>query len=158
MADADLAHLRDPDLARMKSLFDALHATKAAVKDYMAPQGMFTDLGIKYVGPVDGHDRAAVERALRRARRFGGPVLVHVITQKGRGYALAEADDADLMHAVGAIDPVTGTPLTPAAPSWTSTPKACTAPSWMWTSRPARAAAPRCWPTCATAWPCCQGL
>ncbi len=101
-------------------LFDALHATKAAVKDYMAPQGMFTDLGIKYVGPVDGHDRASVERALRRARRFGGPVLVHVITQKGRGYALAEADDADQFHAVVAMDPVTGAALSPSAPSWTA--------------------------------------
>jgi 1-deoxy-D-xylulose-5-phosphate synthase len=101
-------------------LFDALHATKAAVKDYMAPQGMFTDLGIKYVGPVDGHDRTAVERALTRARRYGGPVLVHVITQKGRGYALAEADDADLFHAVGAMDPVTGAALSPAGPSWTA--------------------------------------
>ena len=101
-------------------LFDALHATKAAVKDYMAPQGMFTDLGIKYVGPVDGHDRAAVERALRRARRYGGPVLVHVITQKGRGYALAEAHDDDQFHAVGVIDPVTGAALSPSAPSWTA--------------------------------------
>ncbi len=101
-------------------LFDALHATKAAVKDYLAPQGMFTDLGIKYVGPVDGHDRPAVERALRRARRYGGPVLVHVITQKGRGYALAEADDADQFHAVAAMDPVTGAALSPSAPSWTA--------------------------------------
>ena len=101
-------------------LFDALHATKAAIKDYMAPQGMFTDLGIKYVGPVDGHDRAAVERALNRARRYGGPVLVHVITQKGRGYALAEADDADLFHAVAAMDPVTGAALAPSTPSWTA--------------------------------------
>ena len=89
-------------------LYSALHATKAAVKDYMSPQGMFGDLGLKYVGPVDGHDRAAVERALERARRFGGPVLVHVITQKGRGYELAEADDADHFHGIGAIDPVTG--------------------------------------------------
>ena len=101
-------------------LFDALHATKAAIKDYMAPQGMFTDLGIKYVGPVDGHDRASVERALHRARRYGGPVLVHVITQKGRGYALAEAHDNDLFHAVGAMDPVTGAALDPSSPSWTA--------------------------------------
>ena len=103
-----------------RSLFDALHATKAAIKDYMAPQGMFTDLGIKYVGPVDGHDRASVERALHRARRYGGPVLVHVITEKGRGYALAEADDNDLFHAVGAMDPVTGAALNPSSPSWTA--------------------------------------
>ncbi|MFC5382410.1 1-deoxy-D-xylulose-5-phosphate synthase [Aquipuribacter nitratireducens] len=101
-------------------LFGALHAAKAAIKDFVAPQGLFSDLGIKYVGPVDGHDRPAVERALDRARRFGGPVLVHVITQKGRGYDLAEADDADHFHGIGAIDPVTGASLSPAAPSWTS--------------------------------------
>ncbi|WP_442893288.1 1-deoxy-D-xylulose-5-phosphate synthase [Aquipuribacter sp. SD81] len=101
-------------------VFGALHAVKAAVKDFVAPQGMFGDLGLKYVGPVDGHDRAAVERVLHRARKFGGPVLVHVITQKGRGYPLAESDAADQFHAIGAIDPVTGASLKPSAPSWTS--------------------------------------
>ena len=101
-------------------LYDALHATKAAVKDYMSPQGMFSDLGLKYVGPVDGHDRGAVERALERAKRFGGPVIVHVITQKGRGYELAEADDADRFHGISAIDPVTGRALSKAKPSWTA--------------------------------------
>jgi len=102
-------------------LYSALHATKAAVKDYMTPQGsMFSDLRLKYVGPVDGHDRAAVERALERAKRFGGPVLVHVITQKGRGYDLAEADDDDRFHGIGAMDPVTGLALSPAKPSWTA--------------------------------------
>jgi 1-deoxy-D-xylulose-5-phosphate synthase len=100
--------------------FGALHAAKAAVKDLVSPQGLFSDLGLKYVGPVDGHDRAAVERALERARRFGGPVIVHVITQKGRGYDLAEADDADRFHGIGAIDPVTGESLSPKAPTWTA--------------------------------------
>jgi 1-deoxy-D-xylulose-5-phosphate synthase len=100
--------------------FSALHATKAAIKDLVSPQGMFGDLGLKYVGPVDGHDRAAVERALERARRFGGPVIVHVITQKGRGYDLAEADDADRFHGIGAIDPVTGESLSPKTATWTS--------------------------------------
>ncbi len=101
-------------------LYSALHATKAAVKDYMSPQGMFSDLGLKYVGPVDGHDRVAVERALERAKRFGGPVIVHVITQKGRGYELAEADDADRFHGIGAMDPLTGRALSEAKPSWTA--------------------------------------
>lgn len=101
-------------------LYSALHATKAAVKDYMSPQGMFSDLGLKYVGPVDGHDRGAVEKALERARRFGGPVIVHVITQKGRGYELAEADDADRFHGIAAMDPVTGRSLAESKPSWTA--------------------------------------
>ena len=61
---------------------------------------LFEDLGLKYLGPVDGHDEQALEHALRRARDFGGPVLVHVITQKGRGYALAEENDEDCLHQV----------------------------------------------------------
>ncbi|HYT09120.1 MAG TPA: 1-deoxy-D-xylulose-5-phosphate synthase N-terminal domain-containing protein, partial [Mycobacteriales bacterium] len=81
-------------------LYDALHGIKKGLKDAIAPQGLFEDLGLKYVGPVDGHDIAAVESALRRASRFGGPVLVHMITQKGRGYALAEENDEDCLHQV----------------------------------------------------------
>ncbi|HEY5984824.1 MAG TPA: 1-deoxy-D-xylulose-5-phosphate synthase N-terminal domain-containing protein, partial [Streptosporangiaceae bacterium] len=70
--------------------YDALHAMKKAAKDALAPQGLFEDLGLKYVGPVDGHDRAAVEHALAQAKRFGGPVIVHAITRKGFGYDAAE--------------------------------------------------------------------
>ncbi len=64
------------------AVYDALHAVKKGMKDALAPQGLFEDLGLKYVGPIDGHDRAAVEQALLQARRFGGPVIVHVITKK----------------------------------------------------------------------------
>ncbi|MEV8230435.1 1-deoxy-D-xylulose-5-phosphate synthase [Streptomyces sp. NPDC079167] len=102
-------------------LYGSLHGAKKGFKDTFAPQGMFEDLGLKYVGPVDGHDTAAVEAALHRAQRFHGPVLVHCITEKGRGFAPALADDADRFHTVGRMDPLTCEPLVvPAAPSWTS--------------------------------------
>ncbi|QGV77562.1 1-deoxy-D-xylulose-5-phosphate synthase [Streptomyces ficellus] len=102
-------------------LYGSLHGAKKGFKDFIAPQGMFEDLGLKYVGPVDGHDIAAVEAALRSAKRFHGPVLVHCLTQKGHGYGPALEDEADHFHAVGAMDPLTCEPLTPAAgPSWTS--------------------------------------
>lgn len=100
--------------------YDALHGLKKGIKDVVTPQGMFEDLGMKYIGPVDGHDEAAVEHALRRARSFGGPVIVHVITQKGRGYTPAEQDVADRFHAVGKIHPETGLPVAPSRFGWTS--------------------------------------
>ncbi len=100
-------------------VFDALHGMKKGVKDVVAPQGMFEDLGLKYVGPVDGHDEAEVEFALSRARDFKAPVIVHVITHKGHGYAPAEADEADRFHGVGVIDPETGLPVVAAGRSWT---------------------------------------
>ncbi len=100
--------------------FETLHGLKKGVKDVVAPQGMFEDLGLKYLGPVPGHDRVAVEQALRRAKRYPGPVLVHVLTQKGRGYPPAEQDEADRFHGVGVIDPATGRPTGKAATSWTS--------------------------------------
>ncbi|MEU5432672.1 1-deoxy-D-xylulose-5-phosphate synthase [Streptomyces sp. NPDC020719] len=102
-------------------LYESLHGAKKGFKDAFAPQGMFEDLGLKYVGPIDGHDIAAVESALRRAKRFHGPVLVHCLTEKGRGYQPALDDEADRFHAVGAMDPLTCAPLTPSSgPSWTS--------------------------------------
>ncbi|MBT0994920.1 1-deoxy-D-xylulose-5-phosphate synthase [Cellulomonas sp. DKR-3] len=100
--------------------YDALHGLKKGIKDVVAPQGMFEDLGLKYIGPVDGHDEPAVERALRRAQAFGGPVIVHVITEKGRGYSPAEQDAADRFHAVGRIHPETGLPVAPSRFGWTS--------------------------------------
>lgn len=103
-----------------KTAYGTLHGMKKGVKDIMAPQGMFEDLGLKYIGPVDGHDEGELEWALRRAKEFDGPVIVHVITEKGRGYAPAEADDADRFHGVGIIDPDTGKPLSTSGPSWTS--------------------------------------
>lgn len=109
--------LRTPVVGR--PVFDALHGMKKGVKDVVAPQGMFEDLGLKYVGPVNGHDEAEVEFALSRARDFDAPVIVHVITHKGQGYAPAEADDADRFHGVGVIDPETGLPAVAAGRSWT---------------------------------------
>lgn len=100
-------------------LYGTLHGMKKGIKDIMAPQGMFEDLGLKYIGPVAGHDDAELEHALRRAKDFDGPVIVHVITEKGRGYAPAEADDADRFHGVGKFDPETGVPLATAGPTWT---------------------------------------
>lgn len=109
---------RTPVLGR--PAFETLHGLKRGVKDVVAPQGMFEDLGLKYLGPVPGHDREAVEQMLRRAKGYPGPVLVHVLTQKGRGYPPAEQDEADRFHGVGVIDPVTGRPTAKSAASWTS--------------------------------------
>ena len=92
-------------------VYGLMHGFKMGVKDVLAPQGMFSDLGIKYVGPIDGHDIEAVELALHQARGFGGPVLVHCITQKGRGFKAAEEHEQDRFHAVGKIDEVTGESL-----------------------------------------------
>lgn len=100
--------------------YQCIHSIKAGIKDAIAPQVMFTDLGIKYVGPIDGHDEHAVESALRHARGFNAPVIVHVVTRKGMGYAPAENDEADQMHACGVIDPETGLPTKASGTSWTS--------------------------------------
>ena len=101
--------------------YQFIHSVKAGVKDALSPQLLFTDLGLKYVGPVDGHDEHAVETALRSARGFRGPVLVHVVTLKGRGYGPAEADEAEQMHSCGVIDPATGIATKVPGPSWTAT-------------------------------------
>jgi 1-deoxy-D-xylulose-5-phosphate synthase len=99
-------------------LFETLHGIKKGLKDVLQPQVLFEDLGLKYLGPVDGHDEHAVEHALRRARDFGGPVLVHVITRKGFGYPLAEQNDEDCLHQVSpaASRPAGGSPARSAAP------------------------------------------
>ncbi|MFJ6526923.1 1-deoxy-D-xylulose-5-phosphate synthase [Streptomyces longwoodensis] len=103
------------------TVYESLHGAKKGFKDAFAPQGMFEDLGLKYVGPIDGHDIGALESALRRAKRFHGPVLVHCLTEKGRGYEPALAHEEDHFHTVGVMDPRTCEPLTPAAgPTWTS--------------------------------------
>ncbi|WP_433022665.1 1-deoxy-D-xylulose-5-phosphate synthase [Kribbella sp. CA-294648] len=81
-------------------MYEVLHGVKKGLKDVLAPQGMFEDLGLKYVGPVDGHDREAMEDALTKAKAFGGPVIVHAVTQKGFGYAAAEQDEEDNFHQV----------------------------------------------------------
>ncbi len=100
-------------------LYELLHAVKKGVKDAVAPQALFEDLGLKYVGPVNGHDVAALENALRRAKRFGGPVIVHVVTRKGYGYAPAEADTDDCLHSPSSFDPETGKSLAPSTVRWT---------------------------------------
>ncbi|MEV4971842.1 1-deoxy-D-xylulose-5-phosphate synthase [Streptomyces scopuliridis] len=103
-----------------RPLYDTLHGAKKGLKDFIAPQGMFEDLGLKYVGPIDGHDIGALESALQRAKRFGGPVIVHCITEKGRGYKPAEQDEADHFHGIGPIHPDTGLPIAAAGMDWTS--------------------------------------
>jgi 1-deoxy-D-xylulose-5-phosphate synthase len=86
-------------------LFETLHGIKKGLKDVLQPQVLFEDLGLKYLGPVNGHDELAVEHALQLARDFGGPVLVHVITRKGFGYPLAEENDEDCLHQVSPARP-----------------------------------------------------
>ncbi|GAA3486162.1 1-deoxy-D-xylulose-5-phosphate synthase [Streptomyces cremeus] len=103
-----------------RPLYETLHGAKKGLKDFIAPQGMFEDLGLKYVGPIDGHDIEALESALQRAKRFGGPVIVHCLTEKGRGYQPALADEADRFHAVGKIHPDTGLPIASSGVDWTS--------------------------------------
>ena len=101
-------------------IFETLHGMKKGIKDIIAPQGMFEDLGLKYLGPVDGHDIEAMENILLAAKEFGGPVIVHAITEKGRGFAPAINDEAEKFHAVGPVDPETGEPLSASAKTWTS--------------------------------------
>ncbi len=101
-------------------LYEALHGMKRGVKDLLAPQGMFEDLGLKYLGPIDGHDLDALEAAFELARGFGGPVIVHCATRKGFGYAPAENDEADQMHQSRGFDPVTGLPTAGSSRSWTA--------------------------------------
>ncbi|QIQ02086.1 1-deoxy-D-xylulose-5-phosphate synthase [Streptomyces liangshanensis] len=103
-----------------RPLYETLHGAKKGLKDFIAPQGMFEDLGLKYVGPIDGHDIEALESALLRAKRFGGPVIVHCLTEKGRGYKPAEQDEADRFHGIGPIHPDTGLPIAAAGMDWTS--------------------------------------
>ncbi|WP_229054171.1 1-deoxy-D-xylulose-5-phosphate synthase [Aeromicrobium sp. Leaf350] len=100
--------------------YEALHAVKKGFKDALAPQGMFEDLGMKYIGPVDGHDRVAVEAALTSAKRFAGPVLVHVLTTKGQGYDIAVDNENDQMHQSVPFDRETGDALAVAPAGWTS--------------------------------------
>ncbi|HWE90289.1 MAG TPA: 1-deoxy-D-xylulose-5-phosphate synthase [Pseudonocardiaceae bacterium] len=103
-----------------RPIYTALHAAKRGIKDALSPQPMFEDLGMKYLGPVDGHDMAALEGALHRAKAFGGPVIVHTVTRKGNGYAPAENHEADQMHQTDPMDPATGAPTKAKKRGWTS--------------------------------------
>jgi 1-deoxy-D-xylulose-5-phosphate synthase len=84
-------------------------------------EALYSNLDIKYLGPIHGHDIGALQEALTQAKHYGAPVIVHAITEKGRGYEPAVLDVADQFHAVGQIDPETGEPIEIASrPSWTS--------------------------------------
>ena len=103
-----------------RAAYEALHGLKAGLKDMFVPDVVFEDLGLKYLGPIDGHDLIALEYALERAKAYGRPVIVHAITEKGRGYVPAEEDIQDRFHAVGRIHPETGLPVAPQRFGWTS--------------------------------------
>ena len=94
-----------------RPMYDLMHGVKTGVKDVLAPQSMFSDLGIKYIGPIDGHDITALTNHLEQARHYGGPVIVHCVTRKGRGFQAAEENEEDRFHAVGRINEITGEPL-----------------------------------------------
>lgn len=100
-------------------VYSLLHAVKSGLKDALAPQGMFSDLGIKYLGPFDGHSIESLELALAQAKTFNGPVIVHCVTTKGKGYQAAEDHVADKFHAIGTIDATTGLPVKPEARTFT---------------------------------------
>ena len=102
-------------------LYGALHGAKKGLKDFLQPQVLFEDLGIKYIGPIDGHDELMTEHALRKAAEYGGPVLVHAITRKGFGYALAEQNEEDCLHQVPAAPTAAAPKAAPAGPkrAWT---------------------------------------
>jgi len=96
--------------------YGALHSIKKGVKDIFVDAGIFDSLGLKYIGPIDGHNLDDLIEALTLARDYGGPVVVHAITEKGRGYEPAERDVHDRFHAIGAIHPETGLPIAPERP------------------------------------------
>ncbi len=116
-----LARIRlDPRYLRNRARFEKLlrevpllgdrlergfEATLAGLRDYFEPPAFFEDLGIRYTGPFDGHDVEGLERALRDANEYDGPIVVHVLTQKGRGYAPAENDPIKHMHDMGSVKP-----------------------------------------------------
>jgi 1-deoxy-D-xylulose-5-phosphate synthase len=100
-------------------VYRGLHGVKSGLKDFTAPQALFGDLGLKYLGPVDGHDIGALRGVLKQAREFAGPVIVHCITRKGEGYPPAEQHEGDRFHGIGVVDPATGRPLAAGGVSWT---------------------------------------
>jgi len=100
-----------------RTAFEILAAVRAGLKDVLVPQSMFSDLGIKYIGPFDGHDIKATERALQQAKRYHGPVIVHAITRKGKGSGAAE-HDGERFHAVDHLDELTGERIPVDGTSW----------------------------------------
>jgi 1-deoxy-D-xylulose-5-phosphate synthase len=111
-------HLGRPGRAVYRGMRGGLHGFLSRVSNNEA---LYSNLDIKYIGPIDGHDLGAMREALQQAKNYGAPVIVHAITEKGRGYEPARLDLADQFHAVGQIDPETGEPTsTSSKPSWTS--------------------------------------
>ena len=94
-----------------RQTYDLLHGMKSGLKDVLAPQVLFSDLGLKYLGPIDGHNINVLIDTLKQAKGFRGPVLVHAVTQKGRGFRAAEQHEKDHFHAVGCINATTGEPI-----------------------------------------------
>ncbi|HEX2040489.1 MAG TPA: 1-deoxy-D-xylulose-5-phosphate synthase [Acidimicrobiales bacterium] len=93
--------------------YSSFQSVKAAFRELLEPTAFFESLGVRYTGPIDGHDIAGMEDALRNAAEFDGPIVVHVLTQKGRGYKPAEDDEEKCLHDVKVFDPETG-PMAPA--------------------------------------------
>jgi len=111
-------HMGAPARAIFRGVRGGLHGF---LSRFSNNEALYSNLDIKYIGPVDGHDMEAMLEALTQAKEYGAPVIVHTITQKGKGYDPAVQDVADQFHAVGVIDPETGEPTESAgAPSWTS--------------------------------------
>ena len=90
--------------------YSSLQGVKAAMREVLEPTAFFEGLGVRYTGPIDGHDVAGVEQALRNAAEYDGPIVVHVLTQKGRGYPPAEDDDEKCLHDAPVFDPMVGPP------------------------------------------------
>lgn len=104
-----------------KLTYSAARSAGKGLFEAFAPRGIFPNLDIKYIGPIDGHNLKAMEQALQQAKNYGFPVIVHAITQKGKGYDPAMFNTEDQFHAVGQIDPTTGEPLFEnQGRSWTS--------------------------------------
>ncbi len=111
-------HLGSPGRAFYRGVRGGLHGF---LSRFSNNEALYSNLDIKYIGPVHGHDLVAMEEALTQAKNYGAPVIVHAITEKGRGYEPALLDAADQFHAVGQIDPETGEPVDVSSkPSWTS--------------------------------------
>ncbi|XCB30017.1 transketolase C-terminal domain-containing protein [Arcanobacterium hippocoleae] len=115
MGKAQLQNAGNPG----KFAYDALHGLKRGVKDVLFDAGIFDSLGLKYLGPVNGHNILQLTEALKMAKKYGGPVVVHAITEKGRGYRPAEENKEDHFHAVGIIHPETGLPVVQSRFGWT---------------------------------------
>jgi 1-deoxy-D-xylulose-5-phosphate synthase len=104
-----------------RMIYSTIRGAGKGLLGSFAPKGMFPNLDIKYIGPVDGHDLGAMQEALRQAKKYSNPVIVHAITQKGKGYNPAIEDENDQFHAVGQINPDTGISVeSSGGKSWTS--------------------------------------